>query len=254
MGSRPEEEAALVAPAAAGLLPPPETKATTPRRRVAFAALTAVSVALGVSAALAPDAATRRGGSEMNVVTHCPKTTCYACTNGNPGVPEAYVSGAWGNLTGNWYVFAQNAEQHQIDCDRFSFLDEEKRLHEEQLYYGVPTSTEMWFNVTSERYDDATGMWLNEHSSDRAWSLVWLVGTYKGSRYFGWYHCGDAAGFTKRGEAFVMKDDLHWDDTLLKKVKKKMKKAGLLDAKASTFSEARQTRKSCSYTFKSAGL
>ena len=65
---------------------------------------------------------------------------------------------------------------------------------------------------------------------------------------------GEAAGFTKRGEAFVMKDDLHWDDTLLKKVKKKMKKAGLLDAKASTFSEARQTRKSCSYTFKSAGL
>jgi hypothetical protein len=77
-----------------------------------------------------------------------------------------------------------------------------------------------------------------------------LVGD-KGSRYFGWYHCGDAAGFTKRGEAFVMKDDLHWDGALLRKVKKKMKKAGLLDASASTFSEARQTRKSCDYTFPS---
>ena len=187
----------------------------------------------------------------LNVVTHCPKDTCYSCTNGNPGVPEKYANGEWGNITGNWYVFAQNAEQDQLDCDRFSFLDDEKILHEEQLYYGTPTETTYWFNVTSKRYDDTTGMWLNEHSSDRAWSLVWLVGTYKGSRYFGWYHCGDAAGFTKRGEAFVMKDDLHWDDALLRKVKKKMKKAGLLDASASTFSEARQTRKSCDYTFPS---
>lgn len=226
------------------------------RRRVAAAALTAVATALTVAAALLrqDSSAASTTASLLNIVTHCPKSTCYECTNGNPGVPKAYANGEWGNITGDWYVMAQNAEQSEIDCDRFRFLDDTKRLHEEQLYYGTPTATESWFNVTSTRYDDTTGMWLNEHTSDRAWSAVWLVGTYKGSRYFGWYHCGDIVGFTRRGEAFVMKDDLHWDDKLLKKIEKKMRKAGLLDAAGSSFSEATQEKASCDYSFPAAGL
>ena len=156
------EAEALVCPAAGEAAAPSPDEALVraearPRRRGGAALVSAVATALTVGVALSRDRAPALAASTLNVVTHCPKSTCYECTNGNPGVPEAYATGAWGNITGDWYVMAQNAEQDQLDCDRFRFLDDTRILHEEQLYYGTPTSTESWFNVTSKRYDDTTG-------------------------------------------------------------------------------------------------
>ena len=73
-----EEAEALVRPAATES----RVEAARPaaRRRVAAALGTAVATALTVGAALLRRAPSL--SASLNVVTHCPKSTCYECTNG----------------------------------------------------------------------------------------------------------------------------------------------------------------------------
>ena len=128
-------------------------------------------------------------------------------------------------------------------------------MHQEMLYVGegddgsewFADGEDYWFNITQYQMGDKTGRWRK----GKAWSSVFLSGTYKGSKYFGWYFCGPPVAVTEKGIAYILKDTAHADTGFYKMIKKKMKKMGVLDY--GEYEEVAQTD-DCSYTWPTAGF
>ena len=124
-------------------------------------------------------------------------------------------------------------------------------LHQEMLYIGTANGDSLWFNVTQYTYEDVVGMWTG--GGPKSWATVPAVGNYSGSRWFMYYRCGEEVAFTERGEVYVLKDSLDYDDAFMGMIERKMRDLGLLDDAASTFYETIQSS-DCDFTFPTSGL
>lgn len=137
------------------------------------------------------------------------------------------------------------------------FRTHKRELHQEMLYVGegddgsewFADGEHYWFNISETQVGSDVGKWKKEDS--RSWSEVWKVGTYKGSRWFGWYVCGNAVAVTEKGISYILKDSPDADDGFYREVKKAMRDAGLLDY--GKYEKVEQTD-SCDYTWPTSGL
>ena len=187
----------------------------------------------------------------LNEVYKCSDDECYSCENGNPGVATKYSNGDFGTLDGDWYAVAVNFEASALDCMRMIFEVDAEELHQEMLYEGTANGDSLWFNVTQYKYDDVVGMWTG--GGPKSWATVPAVGNYSGSRWFMYYRCGDDVSFTERGEVYVLKDTLDYDDDFMDMIERKMEDLGLLDDSQSEFFETIQSS-DCDYTWPTSGL
>ncbi len=156
-------------------------------------------------------------------------------------------------LVGDWYVVMQNpADQaREFKCDRmvFDMLKDSRRLRQSMLYERK--GTDYYWNITQAEYDDRDGVWKD--TGNDFWSSVYAVGTEDdGSRWFGWYFCGEAVAATKKGISYILKDST---DGLTKAFYKKAKKAAN-DAGVNEYGKMVEVdiKDSCDYTFPTAGV
>lgn len=181
----------------------------------------------------------------------------YSCKNGDPGVATAYENGNFDINDVDWYLVAQNVAAGSYDCARMLFRVHNDIMHQEMLYVGegddgsewFADGEDYWFNITQYQVGDSTGRWKAKES--RAWSSVFLTGTYEGSKYFGWYFCGPPVSVTEKGIAYILKDTADANTGFYKMIKKKMEEAGVLDY--GEYTEVAQTD-SCEYTWPTAGF
>ena len=111
----------------------------------------------------------------------------------------------------------------------------------------------MWNFTGNVEYDDEVGLWVNEGGDgtntgmySQFWSGVFLVGTYEGARWFGWYFCGPAVTVTQYGIPWILKETSDYDDGFVDHVKSKLDDLGLLTY--GTFTTYHQGD-SCDYTW-----
>merc|ERR1719152_31559 len=93
--------------------------------------------------------------------------------------------------------------------------------------------TYYFWNFTGNVYYHEEGLWMNYGESDdngglsykNFWSNVFLAGTYKGSKWFGWYECGVSSNsVTADGIPWILSEDRDaWqDDTFVAMIEEEM--------------------------------
>ena len=97
----------------------------------------------------------------------------------------------------------------------------------------------------------ATGVWKD--TSNDFWSSVYAVGTTdSGSKWFGWYFCGDAVSATRKGISYILKDSTDGlTDSFYRTARKAANEAGV--NKYGKMVEV-DIKDSCDYTFPTAGV
>ncbi|KAH8065462.1 hypothetical protein JL721_8216 [Aureococcus anophagefferens] len=158
----------------------------------------------------------------------------YSCSNGDPGVAQAYADGSFeiNDVRLNTAVRRARARASQVDCEWFA------------------DGEDYWFNITQYEVGDDAGKWRAKDEG-KAWSSVFLAGTYKGSKYFGYYFCGPPVAVTERGIAYILKDTAHADTDFHEMIKDKMETMGVLEY--GEYEEVAQTD-DCAYTWPTAGF
>ena len=181
----------------------------------------------------------------------------YTCKNGDPGISAAFANGNFEVNDVDWYLLAQNVEAGSYNCARMLFRVHKKMFHQEMLYVGdgddgsewFTDGEDYWFNITEKQVGARSGKWKKTRGD--SWSSIFLTGTYKGSNWLGWYSCGPAVDVTEKGIAYILKDSPDADDGFYRMIKKKMRKAGVLDY--GKYTEVAQ-HDDCTYTWPTSGL
>merc|ERR1712159_818818 len=99
-------------------------------------------------------------------------------------------------------------------------MDATARTYNQHMIYNNDDDkggvTYYYWNFSGNvEYRNETGLWYNHGKSDDNgaitykgfWSNVFLVGTYNGARWFGWYECGDGVAVTADGIPFILSED-----------------------------------------------
>jgi hypothetical protein len=208
------------------------------------------------SLATAATAATAHVDAELSSTVGYSYSYLYECENGNPSVATAYANGSWGSIDGDWYVIAgniPNSSSASGSCCRMTFEFPETTTMNQNMMYHRGDDYYMWNFTGNVEYDDEVGLWVNEGGDgtntgmySQFWSGVFLVGTYEGARWFGWYFCGPAVTVTQYGIPWILKETNDYDDGFVDHVKSKLDDLGLLTY--GTFTTYHQGD-SCDYTW-----
>jgi hypothetical protein len=166
----------------------------------------------------------------------------YDCVDGKPDVPEAYKNGSWGSVAGEWYVVAgefTHSSNAAGACTRMKFtLPTDDTMNQYMMYNNDDggSTVDYYWNMTNN-VEWSPGRWTNtgQTASDghvafqNFWSGVFLVGSYNGAKYWGWYECGDGGGPTSDGVPWILANDkdLHSDETFVTMIEEKWDELGL---------------------------
>lgn len=149
------------------------------------------------------------------------------CQNGDPGTASNYGLADWGTLDGTWYAVARNQEPSPSFSCEHTYFDIDKRLLTYSDTYTEDGVGKMTSNYTMHEFKKTAGKFWGSVDD---WASVFVSGTYRGERYFGWYMCEPFEEKGDLGIATIYKENgPDVSDDFLDNMKKKLRKKGLLE-------------------------